>query len=159
MPGHWYRIGYVITDTIHVIRRAVGWQCFCLLTLGFCGKVPHASGIVWGATPHSVPNQGSWSPLSARSEVLVPILQGRTPQETNPKGHWGPHYFLIKSLFLLPPCTQSWYTQSVIARPGALALGSMCSHKLGSSLELDRAAQLLKKQAISASTWGPLPTM
>ncbi len=39
------------------------------------------------------------------------ILQCRTPQETNPKGHWGPHYFFIQSLFLLPPCTQSWYTQ------------------------------------------------
>jgi hypothetical protein len=23
------------------------------------------------------------------------ILQCRTPQETNPKGHWGPNYFLI----------------------------------------------------------------
>ncbi len=40
------------------------------------------------------------------------ILQCRGPQETNPKGHWGPNYFFIKSLFLLPPCTQSWYTQS-----------------------------------------------
>ena len=40
------------------------------------------------------------------------ILQCRTPQGTNPKGHWGPHYFFIQSLFSLPPCTQSWYTQS-----------------------------------------------
>ena len=38
------------------------------------------------------------------------ILQCRTPQKTNPKGHWVPHFFFIKSLFLLPPCTQSWYT-------------------------------------------------
>ena len=40
------------------------------------------------------------------------ILQCRTPRETNPKGHWGPNYFFVKSVFLLPPCTQSWYTQS-----------------------------------------------
>ena len=40
------------------------------------------------------------------------ILQCRAPQETNPEGHWGPHYFFIQSLFLLPPCTQSWYTQA-----------------------------------------------
>ncbi len=32
-------------------------------------------------------------------------------QETNPKGHWGSSYFFRKYLFLLPPCTQSWYTQ------------------------------------------------
>ncbi len=32
------------------------------------------------------------------------ILQCRTPQETNPKGHWGPNSFSIKSLCLLPPC-------------------------------------------------------
>ncbi len=38
------------------------------------------------------------------------ILQCRTPQETNPKGHWGPHYFFIQSLFLLPPCTCLLYT-------------------------------------------------
>ena len=40
------------------------------------------------------------------------ILQCRTPRETNPKGHWVTNYFCIKSLLLLPPCTQSWYTQS-----------------------------------------------
>ena len=40
------------------------------------------------------------------------ILQCRTPQESNPKGHWGPNHFFIQSLFLLPPCTNSWYTQS-----------------------------------------------
>ncbi len=28
------------------------------------------------------------------------------------KGHWGPNCFFVKSLFLLPQCTQSWYTQS-----------------------------------------------
>ena len=40
------------------------------------------------------------------------ILQCRTPQETNPKGPWGPTLSFITSLFLRPPCTQSWYTQS-----------------------------------------------
>ena len=34
------------------------------------------------------------------------ILQCQTPRETNPKGHWGPNCFLIKSLFLLR-CTGS----------------------------------------------------
>ena len=30
----------------------------------------------------------------------VPVsLQCRTPQETNPKGHWGPNCFLIKIVF------------------------------------------------------------
>ena len=40
------------------------------------------------------------------------ILQCRTPQETNPKGHRGPNLFFIRSLCLLPPCTQAVYTQS-----------------------------------------------
>ena len=41
------------------------------------------------------------------------ILQCPTPQETNPKGRWGPnHFFIIRLLCSLPPCTQSWYTQS-----------------------------------------------
>ena len=31
------------------------------------------------------------------------MLQCRTPQETNPKGHWGPNCFLIKSLFVFLP--------------------------------------------------------
>ena len=39
------------------------------------------------------------------------MLQCRTPQGTNPKGHWGTTCVFIKSLFLFPPCTQSWYTQ------------------------------------------------
>jgi hypothetical protein len=50
--------------------------------------------------------------LGALEGALKPvILQCRTPHETNPKGHWGPHYFFIQSLFLLPPCTQSGHTQ------------------------------------------------
>ena len=36
------------------------------------------------------------------------ILQSRTRRETNPKGHWGPNYFLRKSLCLFPPWW-SWY--------------------------------------------------
>ena len=51
------------------------------------------------------------SALQTDGRIKPMILQCRTPQETNPKGHWGPNYFFIKSLFLLPPCTQSWYTQ------------------------------------------------
>ena len=39
------------------------------------------------------------------------ILQRRTLQGTNPKGHWGPNMFFIESWFLRPPCHQSWYTQ------------------------------------------------
>jgi hypothetical protein len=31
------------------------------------------------------------------------MLQCRTPRETNPKGHWGPKYFLRKSLFCFLP--------------------------------------------------------
>ena len=52
------------------------------------------------------------SALQNDGRITPVILQCRTPQETNPKGHWGPIYFFIKSLFLLPPCTQSWYTHS-----------------------------------------------
>ena len=64
-----------------------------------------------------------WPPMALRIGLLESsalqnygldahvILQCRTPQETNPKGQWGPTYFFINSLFLLPPCTQSWYTQ------------------------------------------------
>ena len=52
-----------------------------------------------------------WPPMALRIGLLgssalhndgldVPvILQCRTPQETNPKGHWGPNCVLIKSLF------------------------------------------------------------
>ena len=57
----------------------------------------------------------------------VPVmLQCRTAQETNPKGHWGPNGFFIKSLFLLPPCTQSWYTQSHDLQ--ARRCGAKCVH-------------------------------
>ena len=50
-----------------------------------------------------------WPPMALRIGLLrssalqndgldVPvILQCRTPQETNPKGHWGPNYFLRNS--------------------------------------------------------------
>ncbi len=40
---------------------------------------------------------------------IVPVtLQCQTPRETNPKSHWGPNYFLGKSLFFCPPWW-SWY--------------------------------------------------
>ena len=51
-----------------------------------------------------------WPPMALRIGLLrssalqndgldVPvILQFRTPRETNPKGHWGPKYFLGKSI-------------------------------------------------------------
>ncbi len=39
-------------------------------------------------------------------------LRGRTLQETTHKGHWGPNYCFINFLLLLPPSTQSLYTQS-----------------------------------------------
>ena len=77
-----------------------------------------------GGKKHGFPQKVIWPPMALRIglpgssalqnyglDVLI-ILQCRTPRETNPKGHWGPNYFFIKSLFLLPPCTQSWYTQS-----------------------------------------------
>jgi hypothetical protein len=37
----------------------------------------------------ALPNDGLEAPIT---------LQCRTPQETNPDGHWGPNYFLIKLL-------------------------------------------------------------
>jgi hypothetical protein len=42
------------------------------------------------------------------------ILQCRAPQETNPKRHGGPNYFLRKSCFDLPPGgpSMSWVPQS-----------------------------------------------
>ena len=53
------------------------------------------------------------SALQNDGRIKPVILQCRTPQETNPKGQSGPNcFFCIKSLCLLPPCTQSWYTQS-----------------------------------------------
>ena len=52
------------------------------------------------------------------------ILQCRTPQQTTPKGHWR---CFNKSLFLLPPFTQSWYTQS----PHPLILESHVSRACG----------------------------
>ena len=52
------------------------------------------------------------SALQNDGPIMPVMLQCRIPQETNPKGHWGPNYFFIKSLCLFPPCTQSWYTQS-----------------------------------------------
>ena len=65
-----------------------------------------------------------WPPMALRIALLrssalqndgleAPvILQRWTPQESNIKGHWGPNYFFKKTLCLLPPCTQFWYTQS-----------------------------------------------
>ena len=43
------------------------------------------------------------------------MLQGRTPQEANPKGQWVSDYFFITSVFLLPPCTQSWLVTALNA--------------------------------------------
>ncbi len=49
-----------------------------------------------------------WPPMALRIGLLTSsalqndgrikpvILRCRTPQETNPKGHWGPNYFLRK---------------------------------------------------------------
>ncbi len=79
-----------------------------------------------------------WPPMALRIGLLKSsalqndgldapvILQCRTPQETNPKGHWGPHYFFIQSLCLLPPCTQSWYTQSPHPIMATLVNSSPC---------------------------------
>ena len=47
---------------------------------------------------HRVGLPGS-SALQNDGHIVPVILQCRTPQETNPKGHWGPNYFLGKSLF------------------------------------------------------------
>ena len=69
VPEHRRDRGYVITDAIHVIESPVGWHLFCFPTLGVCGEVPHARGILWGATPHSGPHLGSWSPLGATSRI------------------------------------------------------------------------------------------
>ncbi len=52
------------------------------------------------------------SALQHQTRIYSVIFEYQTPQETNPKGHWGPNYFFKKSWFLLSPCTQSWYTQS-----------------------------------------------
>ena len=35
------------------------------------------------------------SALQTDGRIKPVILQCRTPQETNPTGHWGPHYFFI----------------------------------------------------------------
>jgi hypothetical protein len=37
------------------------------------------------------------------------ILQFQTPQETNPKGHWGPHCFFHANLFCSPLFGQLLY--------------------------------------------------
>ncbi len=37
------------------------------------------------------------SALQNDGHIKPVILQCRTPQETNPKGHWGPNYFLQTS--------------------------------------------------------------
>ncbi len=68
-------------------------------------------------------NDGLMSPSFCSAELL------RTPIH---KGPWGPIYFTIKSLFSLPPCTQSWYTQSY-GRLGVPSLGilSLCTHSYG----------------------------
>ena len=77
----------------------------------------------WRKQKHGFYEKVVWPPMALRIGLLrssalhndgldAPVsVQSRTSQETNPKGHWGPNYFLIKSLLLLPPCTQSWYTQ------------------------------------------------
>ena len=39
------------------------------------------------------------SALQNDGRIVPVILQCRTPHETNPKGHWGPNYFFIKSSF------------------------------------------------------------
>ena len=67
--------------------------------------------VIWPPMALRIGLPGS-SALQNDGHIMPVILQCRTPQETNPKGHWGPNCFFIKSLFLLPPCTQSWYTQS-----------------------------------------------
>ena len=54
------------------------------------------------------------------------ILQCRTPQETNPKGHWEPNYFLGKIIVFFPPWW-SWY----VLGPSRYALTSLWA---GSSL-------------------------
>ena len=61
------------------------------------------------------------SALQNDGRIRPVMLQCRTPQETDPKGHWGPHYFFRQSLSLLPPCTQSWYTQSPVGEGTAHA--------------------------------------
>jgi hypothetical protein len=43
------------------------------------------------------------SALQNDGHIKPIILQCRTPQETNPKGHWGPNCFLRKSVFLFLP--------------------------------------------------------
>jgi hypothetical protein len=41
-----------------------------------------------------------WSSAVQNDEqITLVILYCRTPQETNPKGHWEPNYFLIQYLF------------------------------------------------------------
>ncbi len=72
----------------------------------------------------------NWPPMTLRIGLLrisalqndvqdVPvILQCRTPQETNPKGHWGPKYLLIKWLFLCPPCIVFQFGAGRTDRPG-----------------------------------------
>ncbi len=48
------------------------------------------------------------SALQNDGHIKPVILQCRIPWETNPKCHWGPNYFSIKSLFFVPP-SWSWY--------------------------------------------------
>ena len=68
--------------------------------------------------------------LQNDGQILPVILQCRTPQGTNPKGHWGPNYFFIKSTilpkreFFLFDCHQLvivWEPQSMPS-PGSVGL-------------------------------------
>ena len=70
-----------------------------------------------------------WPPLALRIGLLrssavqndgriKPVmLQCRTPRETNPKGHWGPNYFLRKSLFFFLPGGPGMSWVSELRRP------------------------------------------
>ena len=52
--------------------------------------------IIWPPMALRIGLPGS-SALQNDGHIVPVILQCRTPQETNPKGQWGPNYFLIKS--------------------------------------------------------------
>jgi hypothetical protein len=93
-------------------------------------------------------------------------LQCRTPRETNPKGHWGPNSFLIKSLFFFIPGGpgMSWVPQDSILADG-LNLGTRNtihfsvtdSHGKGRDIRADAEVRGLSGGGLRKSGWSRGP--